>query len=404
MNVIQPTHHKARPKRRRPLPYIATGVGLLVALAAANYLRPLPAATVNVHIHLPTSTPVSLAWPAAGQSAVAADGYGILGTAGNQTPLATASIAKVITALCVLQKEPLIAGEGGGPTYTTDSTDVALYESYATEGGSLVAVQPGEKLTEYQALEALMLPSANNVADSLVRWVFGSQAAYASYATTFLHQHGIEDTHIGTDASGFDPSTTSTASDLTEIGLLALQNPVLMQIVGQKSTVLPVAGTVANYDTILGQSGINGIKTGNSTTDMGAFLFSATKQMDGKNVDMTGTVMGAPNLKTALQESVQLATSLGHGFRQITITQTHQTIGVMQTAWGTSTPIITDSATQLVQWEDSPVTERHQINTHLLNGSVGTLEVNAGPSIASTSLRLAHPLAGPRFLWRLTRH
>jgi len=334
---------------------------------------------------------------------VAADGYGILGTSGDQTPLATASIAKVITALCVLQKAPL-ALDQTGPAYTVDPTDVALYKSYADEGGSLVAVQSGEQMTEYQALEALMLPSANNIADSLVRWVFGSQATYASYATTFLQQHGINDTHIGTDASGFDPSTTSTASDLTRVGLLAQQSPILMQIVGQKSAKLPVANTVTNYNTILGQNGIDGIKTGNSQTDMGAFLFSATRQVGKGSVRLTGTVMGAPDLEAALNESAQLATSLGQGFQLVNVTGAGQTIGSMQTAWGASAPIATDSATQLVRWENNPITERYQTNTHLLSGAIGTLEVNAGPNNASTTLRLSHPLVGPSFLWRLTRH
>jgi len=358
MHVIEPPSRKARRKRRHWPLYVGVGVGLIVALGTVNYLWPLPAARVSLNVHVPAATQTHLAWPTSGQAAVAADGYGILGTSGDQTPLATASIAKVITALCVLQKAPL-ALDQTGPAYTVDPTDVALYKSYADEGGSLVAVQSGEQMTEYQALEALMLPSANNIADSLVRWVFGSQATYASYATTFLQQHGINDTHIGTDASGFDPSTTSTASDLTRVGLLAQQSPILMQIVGQKSAKLPVANTVTNYNTIL---------------------------------------------EAALNESAQLATSLGQGFQLVNVTGAGQTIGSMQTAWGASAPIATDSATQLVRWENNPITERYQTNTHLLSGAIGTLEVNAGPNNASTTLRLSHPLVGPSFLWRLTRH
>jgi D-alanyl-D-alanine carboxypeptidase (penicillin-binding protein 5/6) len=43
-------------------------------------------------------------------------------------------------------------------------------------------VQLGEELSEYQALQALLLPSANNIAETLARWAFGSIDAYNAYA------------------------------------------------------------------------------------------------------------------------------------------------------------------------------------------------------------------------------
>ncbi len=139
-----------------------------------------------------------------------------------------------------------------------------------------------------------MLPSANNIADSLAAWVFGSHDAYAAYATAFLQSHGLNQTHVGSDASGFDPSTTSTASDLTALGLLALKSPVLMSIAGEKSADLPVAGTVRNYDEVLGQNGITGLKTGNNDADPGAFLFTGSATIGGKTIPLAGRRHGRP--------------------------------------------------------------------------------------------------------------
>jgi D-alanyl-D-alanine carboxypeptidase (penicillin-binding protein 5/6) len=403
MHIVAPARYKSHPKHYRRWPYPVLVLIILLALGTTNYLRPLPAASAKVDISVPPASVPNLSWPTAGQSAVAADTYGLLGSTANQSSLATASIAKVITALCVLQKEPIPIGQSG-PTFTVNANDVAIYNNYVAEDGSLLPVQQGEQLTEYQAIVALMVPSANNIADSLVQWVFGSQAAYVTYASKYLQVHGLDNTHIGSDASGFDPSTTSTASDLTQLGLLAMQNPVLMQIAGQNSTALPVVGVVNNYDTVLGQNGITGLKTGNNAEDTGAFLFTATTKIGDKTIPLAGAVMGATDLSLALKESVTLAGSLAKGFQQVTILSAGQKVGQMSTPWGGSAQIITSGSLQLIRWQGTPITERHEVHVKVLQGIIGDVEANAGPSSATANLKLTHAIPLPSFWWRLSRH
>jgi len=402
MHVIEPKRYQSTPHRRHWQPYLLALLILVVAAGAVNYFRPLPSATASLEITAPATVTPKLAWPSDAEASVGAAGYGVLGTSGSQTPIATASIAKVITALCVLQKKPLQIGQSG-PTYTVDTTDMSIYQNYVAEDGSLLPVQLGENLTEYQALEALMIPSANNIADSLVRWVFGSQAAYTTYADAFLTQHNINNTNIGSDASGFDPSTTSVPTDLTELGLLASQNPVLMQIASQSSVSLPIIGTATNYDTVLGQAGITGLKTGNNNVDLGAFLFTATKQINGQSIQLSGSVMGAPSLDTALQESVALAASLEAGFQQATITQAGQKVGMLRAPWGANAPIQTSQSVELTRWEGTPIALQHHLDTHVQSGVIGSLQAVAGSAKSTSPLRLAYALAKPSFFWRLTR-
>jgi D-alanyl-D-alanine carboxypeptidase (penicillin-binding protein 5/6) len=382
---------------------VAVPLALLVAAGATNYLRPIPAPTASVSVSLPTASTAALVWPNGGQAAIAADGYGLLGTHGDGTTLATASIAKVITALCVLQKQPLDIGQTG-PTYTISAGDMALYGSYSALDDSLIPVSNGEQLTEYQALQALMIPSANNIADSLVNWVFGSQNAYSTYATNYLRQNGLNDTHIGADASGFDAGTVSTASDLTKLGLLALKNPVLLQIAGQQRATLPVAGTVRNYNTILGVNGITGLKTGNNDADPGAFLFTANTQMDGQTIPLTGAVMGAANLDIALRNTTQLVASMQQSFEQISVATSGQQVGTMRTAWNTAVPITTRGPLQIVRWKATPLSQISHVDVAKRSGTIGTLKVTAGQARANTQLQLQKPLSGPSFWWRLTRH
>jgi len=404
MHIIHPTTYtpKPQPKPRRKL--WALLPICIVLLGAANYLRPLPAATATVSVSglQATGTP-NVLWPNNAQAAIGAPGYQVLATSGTQTPLATASIAKVITAMCVLEKAPLKQGESG-PTYTIAATDVAIYDNYVAQNGSVIPVTLGEKLTERQALEALMVPSANNIADSLVRWVFGSQADYRTYATRYISAHGLSQTTIGSDASGYDPSTVSSASDLTKLGLLALQNPVLMDIASEKSTALPVVGRVQNYNTILGINGITGLKTGNNDADPGAFLFTATLRVGSKDITATGAVMGAADLRSALQSATQLASSMQQGFEQVTIADANTKVGMVHTAWGAGEPITTTSMLQLIRWKDTAFSETHSLQLHLKKGRVGSLQVTAPSTKAKTNLTLRHDVPGPSFWWRLTRH
>ena len=61
----------------------------------------------------------------------------------------------------------------------------------------------GTSLTQREMLEALLLPSANNVADALAIWAYGSLAGYKSAAQEYLKQHGLTQTTVGSDASGW---------------------------------------------------------------------------------------------------------------------------------------------------------------------------------------------------------
>lgn len=406
MPVIDPRtyQHRTVAKKRHRWPIILL---LAVALAGGvNYLRPLPSATIRFQAPaLPTAAATDLQWPTTGQAAVGAEGFGVLSTYGQQTPIATASIAKVITALCVLQKQPLDPGQSG-PTYTIGPVDMNIYGGYIDKEGSLVPVALGETLTERQALEALMLPSANNIADSLANWVFKGQTNYAAYAQDYLAQHGITHTTIGTDASGFDPSTISTASDLVQIGLLALQNPTLMAIASEKTAILPVAGTVYNYNTVLGTNGITGLKTGNSQQNPGAFLFTAAANVNTQSVRTVGVVLGIPSLNQALQTASNLAGSIGGSFTNDIILPRQTVVGSARTAWGIQAKVVTDRAVGFLRWKATPLTERQTLHKPQGLGAqtVGSMEVQAGDNGMSTPIALSRPLSAPSFWWRLTRH
>jgi D-alanyl-D-alanine carboxypeptidase (penicillin-binding protein 5/6) len=73
-------------------------------------------------------------------------------------------MAKIITALVLLQASPLALNEEG-KSFTITAEDVAIYNDYVKKSGSVLPVKVGDVMTEKQALQALLIGSANNIAD-----------------------------------------------------------------------------------------------------------------------------------------------------------------------------------------------------------------------------------------------
>jgi len=256
---------------------------------------------------LSITTPVAnLPWPAYGQAAFGtANPDRVLASNGPQIPLATASTTKVLTALVILNKKPLKPGADGPAIPITDA-DVAIYHNYVAQDGSVTPVIAGASLTQREMLEALLLPSANNVADTLAIWAYGSLAGYKSAAQEYLKQHGLTQTTVGSDASGLAPDSVSTARDLVKLGGLAMKEPVVREIVGKSQATISGVGQVNNVNSLLGKNGIIGIKTGNNDQNPGAFMGATTVTQNGKTATLLTAIMGAPSLAQALADSNNL--------------------------------------------------------------------------------------------------
>ncbi len=268
----------------------------------------------NISVVVPSKT---LDWPTGTQSAVGLGNLGAVATYGTQKPVAMASLAKLITALCVLKKYPL-APDQPGPTIILGPSDVDIYNQYQSKDGSDLVIVSGEKLSEYQMIEGMLLPSADNIADSLAIWGFGSLANYSTYANQYVKSQGLSETTIGSDASGFDASSMTTAANLVSIGQLVMADPVLSSIVGQPSaTGFPVVGTIKNVNGVLGKDSIVGIKTGNTDQAGGVFLSASKITVNSGTLIVYTAVMQAPTLFDALAYSLPLILSVQNNFASV---------------------------------------------------------------------------------------
>ena len=380
---------------------------LVTAYGAWALTKPLPALQpINALSQLTVPAKGShLAWPAAGQSAVGILDSRILETHGDQKPVPIASVAKVINALVVMQKKPLALGEQG-PAITLTQNDVAIHDQYAAQDGSLLPVQAGEKLTEYQMLQALMLPSANNIADTMAIWAYGSLSNYANVANAFLKQNGLNSTHVGSDASGMSPTTTSTAADLVKLGDLAMKNPVLAQVVGQQTASgLPLTTQIKNVNMLLGTNNIIGIKTGNTDQAGGVFLSASRININNTPVIIITAEAGQPDLFTALKTSNDLVKSAQTNFTNINVVKAGQKITTYKIPWGGTIDAVATKNINLTQWNGWTTFLTISARPVAYNSdSTGVISLPASainPEL-KLQIKLRNLPAKPSALWRLT--
>ena len=274
----------------RPTPPPAPGrwpgvVGLLVALAMTLGLL------AYVRAEHPSVSPApSVDWPEQGQAAYTTSVVDELRRSGDPGPQPIASVAKLMTAHVVLELAPLEPGEEGRQ-FTVTAADVADTERRRAAGESVVPLAAGEHLTELEALQALLLPSANNVAMVLARQTAGSVAEFVDRMNDTADDLGMDDTEY-TDPSGMDDGTVSTAADQVRLLDAAWADPVLAEVLGTASAEIPVAGTITTTDALLGQHGIVGGKTGSHDAAGGCFAFRAVVEVDGEPVTVTAVVLG----------------------------------------------------------------------------------------------------------------
>lgn len=392
---------------RRRIAVIGIAGVVLAGLAylPLTLLAPLaPATATAVVTPTPENPPVELAWPGYGASAIGAVGFpGTLAAAGSTEPRTIASITKVVTSLVVLDARPLADGEDG-PVITFSRADAALYHKYFALQGKVEPVRSGLELTERQLLTVVLVSSANNYAESMATWAYGSEDAFLEAARTWLDARGLTATTL-LDSTGMNPGNTSTASDLIELARIALADPVVSSIVRMPSAILPYVGAIENTNELLGIDGIDGIKTGTLDEAGACLLFSASITVGEHPVDVIGVILGGPD-HPALNVAVRsLLASAIAGFREVTLVTAGETYYRYTTAWGQSAlAVATDDAHTLV-WAGSTIAERatvSDVRDGAAGQEVGAVTFTVAGESLTVPLALDGELGDPGPWWRLT--
>lgn len=379
-------------------------IAVIIIYMIVVLFLPMPKVTPTSNNVKPQSQTGKIIWPTLqSQSAVGAVGYGVLATNGEQKPAAIASIAKTMVALTILEKKPLKLGEPG-PTLTLTTQDEEYFRTDLAQNGSVVPVKVGEELTEYQMLQALLLPSGDNIASTLAVWGFGSLDDYLTYANQKAAEWNLKQTHFA-DASGLSPETQSSAQDLIVLGEKIMKEPVLAEIVNQSDVTLPLAGNVFNYNTILGQQNIVGIKTGNTDEAGGCFLFASKRSVGGKEVTILGVILGSESRNQALIDTKKFLQTNNTSFAFSTPVVAGQVVGSYKLPWGKTIDVVAKDNLEVLTVPEEKISL--QVNLSELNktqnkgSEVGEIMTGSGSTETKTPAVLAENIKKPPFFWRL---
>ncbi|MGV9244426.1 serine hydrolase [Streptomyces sp. NPDC003710] len=414
-NTPPPPETPVRTVLRRIKIWTPLVVLLVIIFAIVQAVRPLPTPTLGLSAE-ETYTfgggKLDLPWPGQGQSAIEVEGVGMVGSEGAQTPRPIASVTKIMTAYVTLQEHPL-KGNDGGPQITVDQQ---AEDESKNEDESTAAVKKGQKFTERQMLQMLMIPSGNNAARLLARWD-SDPKTFVGKMNAAAKQLGMTHTTY-TDPSGLDKSTVSTAVDQLKLAKRVMQDPVFRSIVGMAKADIPgLTGPIYNNnDLLVKQVGVIGLKTGSSTPAGGNLVWAATKVVDGKTQTIYGAVLNQDartgrvwdSLQLAITNSQKLIDKVQQSLTTATVVKKGEVVGYVDDQLGGRTPVVATRNMKAVGWPGLRTTLSiggkavpHEAKAGTV---VGKLTVGDGSSHAVTiPVALQKDLAEPGYGAKFTR-
>ena len=413
------------PRRRRWVgaviaPFVTAlllAVVYLVAFAVWPLDKVAPTAA-DAEISTPIVPVANLPWPEAGQAALlVGDDAAPLTPGGDEVrldPVPTASLAKVVTVMTILEKQPLAPGEDG-PEFEFGWADKQQYDALLWSGESVLPVPVDGTLTYRQILEGIMLSSAGNYVNKLVDnlWDF-NRDAFRADALLWLQDHGLSDTNLA-EPTGIDPQTQSTATDLVQIAKIAMQDPTFAEIVGEDEVVIPGAGLVENSNPLLGELGVVGIKTGHLNTWeyvsynlMTAADVPLSTEPGGDTVRVYSVVTGQPEPTEETpfgQQTRDLLQAVTDALEPVEAMAAGTVVGTVTTPWGASTNVIAADTAELSLWngEEAEVTVDYDVDLGTEAGAeVGTVTIAGEFGSTTVPLTTTKELPRPSIEWRLS--
>ncbi|QIG39651.1 D-alanyl-D-alanine carboxypeptidase [Microbacterium sp. 4R-513] len=414
------TDPRVRRRRRLRRSIIALVVILLLVGVPSGYTAwaltaPLAPPVATVQQPPPVLTaPDALAMPAEGASAISVSGgdvylgptaSGIWTTSGSDEPRPIASITKLITALVVLDAKPLATADDAGPIITFDKAANDLYDKYYLMGATIAAMPTGTRMSQRDALAMMIIPSASNYAEAVSTWAYGSQSSFLRAARAWLAANGLTGTTI-VEPTGISPENTSTPTDLIALGRLAASHPVIAKLASTSSLAIEGVGAFGNTNSLLGSSGVTGLKTGNLGEGAFTLLYSATIDVGADQpLGVIGVVLGGASRQSVDHDVVALLDSIRAGFHDVTVATRGQQIGTFTTPWGGSARMVLAKDASVFTWSDTPITMNVQTVTpkrYAQDEEIGSITWTAGPNSTTVPIVIEGTIAPPTDWWRLT--
>lgn len=188
-----------------------------------------------------------------------------------------ASIAKIMTAYAVVHH---LQAQPGGVAQGLDQL-VRVSAQAAGQEGSSAYLHAGERVSVRDLLYGLLLASGNDAAEALAEYVSGSRFAFAALCDRLAANLGAGASSFA-NPSGLPAATQyTTAYDMALITRAALADPVIAGIVATRRYTATLADgrslTYHNENRLLGEGGVDGVKTGYTTQAGQTYVASASR-------------------------------------------------------------------------------------------------------------------------------
>ncbi|WP_455567368.1 D-alanyl-D-alanine carboxypeptidase [Streptomyces coelicoflavus] len=385
---------------------------LVIILGVVQAMRPLPAPTLDLTAQdsftFDGGKP-QIPWPESGQAALDVQGIGSFGSSGDQKPVPIASVAKVMTAYVILRDHPLKSG-AEGPKIKIDQ---AAEEQSDAGDESTVNVYAGDSISQREALKAVLIASANNVARLLARWDAGSEKAFVEKMNAAAKDLGMTNTTY-TDPSGLNNTTVSTAVDQVKLAKAAMKSPAFREVAAMMSYNDYKGVNHGNWNHLVGHNGVVGIKTGTTTSALGNLVFAAKKEVGGETRTIVGAVVRQPDvgggiLDAALDASDELIRAAQDTLQSSTILKKGSVVGYVDDGLGGRTPVVATKDVKAVGWGGLTVKltfDADEVPHAAKAGTkVGTLTVGDGGTSGAVKVPVAlrDDLVEPGLSDKLTR-
>ncbi|HXW33500.1 MAG TPA: hypothetical protein VEJ87_02905 [Acidimicrobiales bacterium] len=339
----------------------SAGVFLVAGLVMLRVTQPLPALTLRSLLAPETASPgvgPTIRWPTVGEAAVSVPALGLRWDSAPEKPVPIASITKVMTAYVVLKDHPL-SPYAQGPTVVATEVDHLEALSDVANNDSSLPVQTGEKLTERQLLNGLIVHSADNFADMLARWDANSVSAFVVKMNLTARSLGMEHTQY-VDANGLNPFSASTPEDQLRLAAAAMSIPTFAAVAGQQEVTLPLAGPVDNYVTDVGVDGVVGVKSGFTQAAMGCVILAAERSVGGRSTLVLAGVTGQPGfhpLPLAQFLALLLINSVTPGLRVVHAVSAGERVARISIPWDAKASVYVSAprALSLLVWAGEDV-------------------------------------------------
>ncbi|MFJ8083578.1 D-alanyl-D-alanine carboxypeptidase [Streptomyces sp. NPDC096205] len=413
-NTPPPPQTPLRTAARRVKIWTPLVLLLIVVFAVAQSLRPLPNPELTLTAKDSYTFDGDLAdmpWPQDGQAALDVQGIGSFGSSGEQKPVPIASVAKVMTAYLILRDHPLKSGVEG-PMIKVDQ---AAEEQASADGESTVKVTAGDSISQREALESILIASANNVARLLARWDAGSEKGFVAKMNAAAEDLGMTNTTY-TDPSGLNDTTVSTAVDQVKLAKAAMKEPAFREVAAMMEYYDYKGARHPNWNQLVGKNDVVGIKTGTTTSARGNLVFAAKKEIGGETRTIVGAVLRQPEggydntiLQGALSAGDKLIRAAQERLESATILKKGDVVGYVDDGLGGRTPVVVTKDVTAVGWAGLKVELNFAADelphTAKAGSQVGTLTVGDGGTAGAVKVPVAlqGELVEPGWTDKLTR-